>query len=185
LRHGSYLFFPGHTWHHKNHRAAVSALAILCRAGADLTLVCTGGQREAQPALERLVAENGLEGRVLFLGYVPREAMPALYSGARCLVFPSLFEGFGLPVLEAMSCGCPVVCSNATSLPEVAGEAALLIDPNNPEAIAEAIRSVHENDGLRTSLAARGVKRAQLFSWRRHALETLRVLRMVHEGAGL
>ncbi|MGD0013179.1 MAG: glycosyltransferase family 1 protein, partial [Bryobacteraceae bacterium] len=102
------------------------------------------------------------------------------YSGAQCLVFPSLFEGFGLPVVEAMRSGCPVVCSNATSLPEVAGDAALLVDPNDPEALAVAIGRILDEPGLRASLASRGLERASRFSWRKHALETLGVLWRVH-----
>ena len=113
-----YLFFPGHTWHHKNHRAAIRALAILRDIHhVSLPLVCTGGPREAQAAIEHEIASLGLRDAVRFLGYVPRQYLPALYRGAACLLFPSLFEGFGMPVLEAMACGCPVVCSNTTSLP--------------------------------------------------------------------
>jgi glycosyltransferase involved in cell wall biosynthesis len=180
LRPGSYLFFPAHTWHHKNHKAALKALEILRdRHGSDWMLVCSGGKREAQPEIERLIESRGLAGNVVFLGYCPREVMPALYAGARCLVFPSLFEGFGLPVVEAMASGCPVVSSNVTSLPEVAGDAALLIDPNDPEAIAEAVWRLTGDAGLRASLVERGLERAALFSWRKHALEILRVLRRV------
>jgi glycosyltransferase involved in cell wall biosynthesis len=181
LRPGSYMFFPAHTWRHKNHRAAVSALQILRdRRCADLMLVCTGEPREAQAEIEQQIDSSGLKGRVAFLGYCPREVMPALYSGAQCLVFPSLFEGFGIPVVEAMRSGCPVVCSNATSLPEVAGDAALLVDPNDPEALAAAIGRILDEPGLRASLASRGLEQASRFSWRKHALETLDVWRRVH-----
>ena len=106
-------------------RGGISALRVLRDScGMPIQLVCTGEQREAQPDLQRLIEEDKLPVR--FLGYCQRDELPALYRHAACLVFPSLFEGFGMPVLEAMACGCPVVCSNTTSLPEIAGDAALL-----------------------------------------------------------
>jgi len=177
-----YLFFPGHTWKHKNHRAAISAMAILRdRYGLSPQLICTGGAREGQPELERQTEQLGLGGQVRFLGYCPHEDLPAFYRHAGCLLFPSLFEGFGIPVLEAMACGCPVVCSNTTSLPEVAGEAALLVEPNDPEAIAEAVSRVLREDGLREHLVIRGFERAREFSWRRHTRETVAILHRLHE----
>ncbi len=181
LSRGTYLYFPAHTWHHKNHRAAIAALRIM-RERHRLTplLVATGGAREAQPALQAQIADSGLEDQVTFLGYRTREEVCALYRGAACLVFPSLFEGFGMPVLEAMASGCPVVCSNTTSLPEIAGTAAALIDPNNPETLAEAIVAIIREPEWRAELVRRGLERASCFSWRRHALETLAILRRVH-----
>jgi glycosyltransferase involved in cell wall biosynthesis len=103
---------------------------------------------------------------------VTDEDLPALYNGADLFCFPSLYEGFGLPVLEAMACGTPVVTSNSTSLPEVAGEAALLVDPYDVEAIAEAMRRVLEEPELAAELRERGLKRAAEFTWERTARET-------------
>jgi glycosyltransferase involved in cell wall biosynthesis len=178
---GSYLFFPGHTWHHKNHRAAIAALRILRdKYGLTPQLVCTGGAREAQLAIEQQIAESGLEHQVRFLGYCPHDDLPALYRGAASLIFPSLFEGFGMPVLEAMACGCPVVCSNTTSLPEIAGDAALLVDPADSEALADAASQLLRDADLRAELSARGVRQAARFSWRRHTLETIAVFYQVH-----
>lgn len=171
LEAGRYLFFPAHTWHHKNHRAAIEALALLRdRHSLALTLACTGGAREAQPSLDALVAERGLGDAVRFLGYVDEDLLPALYQSAAALVFPSRFEGFGMPVAEAMACGCPVVCSDTTSLPEVAGDAALLVDPDDPAAIAEAVRRLVTDPGLRADLVARGFLQARRFSWRAFTL---------------
>jgi len=125
----NYLFFPAHTWHHKNHQAAIHALAILHKKyRIKIQLVCTGGKREAQTSIEQTIQTLGLSEQVHFLGYVPRHVIPALYRSAIALVYPSLFEGFGLPVLEAMQSGCPVICSHTTSLPEIAGQAALFVD---------------------------------------------------------
>ena len=177
-----FLFFPAHTWRHKNHKAAIAALVLLRdRYRMSPLLVCTGGTREAQPELEEQIHASGLVAQVRFLGYCPQEDLPALYRTAACLVFPSLFEGFGIPVLEAMACSCPVVCSNTTSLPEIAGDAALLVDPADPEALAAALRSVLLDGELRERLAALGLQQASRFSWRRHTLETVAVLHRVHQ----
>jgi glycosyltransferase involved in cell wall biosynthesis len=178
---GTYLFFPGHTWLHKNHRAAIAALRTLRdKHRVTPTLVCTGGAREAQPAIEQQIAESGLEHQVRFLGYCPHDDMPTLYRGAACLIFPSLFEGFGMPVLEAMACGCPVIASNTTSLPEIAGDAALLVDPSDCEALADAALRILRNADLGVELAGRGLLQAARFSWPRHTLETVAVFYKVH-----
>jgi glycosyltransferase involved in cell wall biosynthesis len=179
---GGYLFFPGHTWRHKNHRTAIRTLAVLRRRhGVRLPLVCTGGAREAQDAIGAQIAEAGLEDAVRFLGYAPRTDLPALYRHAGCLIFPSLFEGFGMPVLEAMASGCPVVCSNTTSLPEIAGDAALLVDPLDEEQIADAIARLLRDRELRETLIARGRQQAGRYSWRRHTIDTVRTLHNVRQ----
>ena len=116
-----------------------------------------------------------LENEVVFLGYVPDEDLPALYNLAQAFVYPSLYEGFGLPVLEAMACGTPVITSNLSSLPEVAGEAGILIDPMNIEAIAEALQKVIAQKGLGADLRAKGLDRAKAFSWKVCAEKTLKV----------
>jgi glycosyltransferase involved in cell wall biosynthesis len=181
LEPGSYVFFPAHTWYHKNHRAAVAALRILRdKHGLTPQLVCSGGAREAQPLIEKLVAEAGLEKQVRFLGYCPQDDVPVFYRHAHCLLYPSLFEGFGMPVLEAMSSGCPVVCSNTSSLPEIAGDAALQASPHDHEALADAVASLSLGGDLRAELLRRGLAQAQRFSWQRHTLETVAVFHRVH-----
>ena len=163
---GGYLFFPGNTWPHKNHVGALDALRILGSIhGLRPLLVCTGAAQEAHPWLVERVGALGLAGRVRFLGYCPAEDMPSLYEGAAALVFPSRYEGFGMPVLEAMWCGCPVVCSRTTSLPEIAGSAALLVAPEEPAEIAEALARVLTDSTLRRALIERGLARAATFSW--------------------
>lgn len=117
----------------------------------------------------------GLEPHVTFTGYVADEHLPALYSGADLFAFPSLYEGFGLPVLEAMACGAPVVTSNTSSLPEVTGDAALLVDPTDVAQLADAMCLVLSQPALAAELRAKGLARAVQFSWERTARETLSV----------
>jgi glycosyltransferase involved in cell wall biosynthesis len=114
-----------------------------------------------------------LDSRIQVRSDVRNDELVALYNRAEALVFPSLYEGFGLPVLEAMACGCPVLCSNVTSLPEVAGDAALFIEPKNDDAIASAMRRVVDDQNLRQSLSERGLQRAALFDWRKTVVETV------------
>jgi glycosyltransferase involved in cell wall biosynthesis len=125
--------------------------------------------------LARLVEESNLGSHVIFPGYVPSDELPAFYSAADLFVFPSLYEGFGLPPLEAMACGTPVVASNASALPEVVGDAALMVDPYSVAALADGMRRVLADPALQAALQARGLKRAAEFSWTRTALQTLEV----------
>ncbi|GMV37993.1 MAG: hypothetical protein AMXMBFR61_25010 [Fimbriimonadales bacterium] len=113
------------------------------------------------------------------LGYVPDESLPALYSAADAFFFPSLYEGFGLPVLEAMACGCPVVCSDGGALPEVVGDAALVVPARDERAWTEAIGRVLGSPDWRAKLAEKGVERARMFSWRDTAERTVEVYREV------
>ncbi len=178
---GGYLLLPANTWPHKNHRTALQALRILQDDyGLDPLLVCTGSAKEAHAEVMQLVHDLRLENRVKFLGYCSSEDLPALYAGAEALVFPSLFEGFGMPVLEAMWCECPVVCSNTTSLPEIAGEGAVLVDPHSPEAWAQAVSRVLTDRDLRCGLAVRGREQARKFSWEKFTLDVVRIFRQVH-----
>jgi glycosyltransferase involved in cell wall biosynthesis len=106
-----------------------------------------------------------IRSRIDFVGAVPEAKLPSLYRGAEALIFPSLYEGFGLPVLEAMACGTPVVTANATAMPEVAGDAALLVDPNSVEQIARAMEQIVSDTTLRQQLRHKGLRRAAEFSW--------------------
>ena len=182
LKSGEYLLFPGNTWPHKNHGAAVQALCVLREAyGLEPLLVCTGSPKTAHAELLAQIRGSRLDRRVRFLGYCPTQDMPGLYEGAAALVFPSLFEGFGIPLLEAMWCDCPIVCSNATSLPEIAGDAAVLVDPGSPEALAHAINRVLTDDELRRALIERGRRQVTHFSWAKFTLEIVRVLHEVRQ----
>lgn len=120
------------------------------------------------------IEKLGLQSRVTMVGYVPDDDLPALYCGADAFVYPSLAEGFGLPVIEAMACGTPVLCSNAPALQEVAGDAALTIDPHDEDAWTYALKELLTNEELRSELSGKGIERAKRFSWEQTALKTLR-----------
>lgn len=158
---GPYLLCVGNRKLHKNEERVVEAFAMSGLAGP-LRLVFTG---EPSPELERVIASHRLQARVVFAGRVPEASLPGLYRGATALLFPSLYEGFGLPVIEAFACGTPVVTSNTTSLPEVAADAALLVDPLSTPQIAEAITRVVSDPALRATLRERGLRRAADYGW--------------------
>jgi glycosyltransferase involved in cell wall biosynthesis len=170
-----YLFSLGTREPGKNRQAIFLALRRLVDEGRDLYLVVTGqaawGATKEQEGIEAL----GLRERVHFTGYVAGDDLPALYNGAAAFVFPSLHEGFGLPVLEAMACGVPVVTSNVSALPEVAGDAALLVDPNDAAAIAAAIGRLLEEPALAAKMRAAGIERARSFTWEACARRTVAV----------
>jgi glycosyltransferase involved in cell wall biosynthesis len=161
----------------KNLRTLLHAYALLPEATPRLVLAGAGNWGHG-PIYE-MVKEAGIERRVRFTGYVPEAVLPDLYAGARCFVFPSLYEGFGLPVLEALACGAPVVTSDRTALPEVAGDAAFLVDPTNVAALAEAMNRVLDSKETRDTLRAKAPGQAARFSWERAARETRRVYESV------
>ncbi len=168
---------------HKNVGALVNAVARL-RGKIDEKLVIAGGSGEAREAMERIVSKMGLESEVVFLGEMHASEMPLLYNCAAVFAFPSLYEGFGLPPLEAMACGVPVVASSRGSVPEVVGDAGILVDPGDREALSEAIASVLTDGELRSRLVRKGVERAQGFSWKTSAERTLDIYREVWKEAG-
>jgi len=162
-----YVLTVGTLGPHKNLAALIEALKVLRDRGAlsfQLLVVGAKGRKKAQ-LLEGL-RSAGLAGNdILFLGFVPDEDLPMLYSGSSLFVFPSLYEGFGLPLVEAMACGVPVVASNTSSIPEVVGDAGLLVPPTQPEAFAEAILQVRSDEGLRRAMIEKGLKQATGFRW--------------------
>jgi len=122
-----------------------------------------------------MVERWGLKDRVSFIGWVPEEDKPTLYSEAALFVFPSLYEGFGLPPLEAMSCGTAVITSNRGSLPEVVGDGAMLVDPHDVDGLAHAMSALLRNEVEREELAAKGLERARVFSWKKTVTQTMEV----------
>jgi glycosyltransferase involved in cell wall biosynthesis len=175
-----FLYYPAATWPHKNHAVLLKALNILVeRHSFNGELVLTGISSNHHDAVRLTISELGLESQVRILGYLPYEEMPHLFNLARLLVFPSLYEGFGIPLVEAMASGCPVVCANATSIPEVVGDAALMFDPGSPEVVAEAIWSVWNDEAKLSSMREKGLQRAKEFSWQRTVAKTMAVYRRV------
>ena len=178
---GRYLLYVGTLQPRKNLGRIIQAFERVCDRPAlgGLQLVLAGKKGWLYETLFRQVTEAGLQGRVIFPGYVADEDLGALLSGATAFIFPSLYEGFGIPVLEAGGCGVPVITSNTSSLPEVAGHAALLVDPLDVDAIADAMYRLVTEESLRADLARRGLENIKRFSWEKCARETLAVLESV------
>ncbi len=171
-----YVLYLGSNKPHKNLGRLVRAWA---RVVTDDSLVIAGHWDTRYPEARLLAESQGLRGRVLFRPNVSSDDLPALLAGARVFVFPSVYEGFGLPPLEAMASGTPVVCAQASSLPEVVGDAALLFDPLDVDGIAAALSRVLEDAALRDDLRMSGLARAGSFSWERTARETLEIYHSV------
>jgi glycosyltransferase involved in cell wall biosynthesis len=160
-----YLLYPANFWPHKNHELLLTAFGIYRAAHpqSDLKLMLTGAPSTRCEELIEATRRMGLSESVTFAGYLPEEDFAALLAGATAMIFPSLFEGFGMPVLEAMSAGVPVLCGNLTSLPEIAGDAALLFDPRRPAEIVSAIERLESDEALRADLVERGRRRVAEF----------------------
>jgi len=182
-----FLLYAGNIRKHKNVPRLVEAFAVVKNQLAshpvyhDLRLVIIGDTISDYPAVRQTVIKSGVEQVVRFLGFVPFETLRCFYESAAAFVFPSRYEGFGLPPLEAMACGTPVVTSNVSSLPEVVGDAAVLVNPENVFDIAHGIRDVLLNEELRARLIRRGREQAARFSW---AWTARQVLEIYKEAAG-
>jgi glycosyltransferase involved in cell wall biosynthesis len=164
--HGQFVLYAGGVKPHKNLERLIQAFDLVRKMGLEeLKLVLIGDDISRYASLRRAVHRHQLHQYVRFLGYMPEETLAVMYRLAAVFVFPSLYEGFGLPPLEAMASGTPVVTSNVSSLPEVAGDAAVLVDPLDPKAIANGIYRALTDDALRRELRARGLARARQFSW--------------------
>jgi glycosyltransferase involved in cell wall biosynthesis len=165
---GDFVLYAGNVKPHKNLERLIDAFHAVRQSGLDhLKLVVIGDEISKYAGLRRAVHRYNLHKYVRFLGYMPDETLAVMYRLARVFVFPSLYEGFGLPPLEAMASGTPVVTSNVSSLPEVVGDAAVLVDPYDAGSIADGIRRVLSEPGLRTQLREAGFARAAEFSWER------------------
>ncbi len=175
-----FMYFPAADWKHKNHARLFRALAQLKKQGFNGKLVLTGVQSDNQAQLQKLMGELGLEDSIIHLGQISFDQVSGVFQRARMLIYPSLFEGFGIPPLEAMSVGVPVACSDTTSLPEVVGDAAVIFDPTDEKAIAEAIKKVWDDENLRARLINKGRKQAAKFSWSRMAEDTHATYKELH-----
>jgi glycosyltransferase involved in cell wall biosynthesis len=164
-----YILAVGTVQPRKNYARLIEALGTLRDSGLDVTLAIAGGRGWMDSPIFDTVVRLKLESHVRFLGYVDDADLPALYTHAAVFTMPSLYEGFGLPVLEAMACGTPVVTSTVSSLPEAAGDAALLVDPTDVEAIADALRRILTDHGLAQHLGAKGLAHVTPYTWGRTA----------------
>lgn len=174
----NYILFVSEIRPYKNLFRLIKAFGNLHISNIDLVIVGALSKFGKDDILA-LPHKLGIENRVKFLGYIQDNDLPAVYSGASMLVFPSLTEGFGIPPLEAMSCGCPVITSNTSSMPEVCGDAALYIDPYNIDSITNAINLLINNDQLRQKFIIKGFQRSKIFSWEKTASEILKVIELV------
>jgi glycosyltransferase involved in cell wall biosynthesis len=176
-----FILFVGVRRPHKNLTGLIDAFnRVLKTAGDELQLVIVGNSYKDYDMPERVIAERGLDQHVILMDYIEDDSLETLYRNTEMLVLPSLYEGFGFPILEAMKFDVPVIGANTTSIPEVLGNAGLLVDPLNPEEIAEKIISLLTSHQLRERLIQLGKKRVKEFTWEKAALNTLKVYRQVY-----
>lgn len=169
LDHLPFILSVGTVQPRKNYERLIEALADLRHAGHDIHLVIAGGRGWLDAPIYALVKSTGMEAFVHFIGFVEDDDLPALYSAATCFAYPSLYEGFGLPVLEAMACHTPVLTSNVSSMPEAAGDAAILIDPFDTQAISHQLERIINETQLRETLIQKGTEHVKSFSWQKSA----------------
>jgi glycosyltransferase involved in cell wall biosynthesis len=160
-----FIIYPAITYPHKNHTTLVAAFARIVKQNDDVRLVFTGGAGSSDSVVQSTIEAYGLDSKVIRTGRVAESDLDLLYRTATLMAFPSLYEGFGLPLLEAMSRGCPIVASDAGSLPEVAGDAAELVDPIDVAGWASALGALIDDPARRTVLIRRGFERATQFTW--------------------
>lgn len=177
-----YLLYVGNLEPRKNLPHLIRAFSRVAAEEPELALVLVGAQGWGYDAIFAQITALGLAERVLFPGFVPREELPLWYNGAEAFCYPSFYEGFGLPPLEAMACGTPVVVSTASSLPEVVGEAGLQVAPDDEQGLAAALLRLVRDADLRQELSGRGRERARRFSWQRMAQQTADLYRRLMEG---
>lgn len=171
---GPYALFVGKLEPRKNVMRLLEAFAQFRRdTGSDTKLLLAGNRTKVTPAIEGLIARLDLGEAVVRPGYVHSDLLTSLYSAARMFVLPSLWEGFGIPIVEAMACGTPVLTSDTTCLPEIAGDAAVIVDPHSTTSIAEGLAHLDSSEALRQGLTRRGFDRARLFTWGNSARATL------------
>lgn len=175
-----FMYFPAKTYPHKNHLNLVKAVAILKDRGQTVHVVCSGPTTDFfHSSIQPAIRQAGVEDQFNFLGWIDTLQVNALYALATALVFPSQFEGFGLPLVEAMAAGLPIVCSNTSCVPEIVADAAVLFDPDQPDEIAGAIHKIMTNTDTRAMLKERGLKRANDFTWSTSAEKYLELYRSI------
>jgi glycosyltransferase involved in cell wall biosynthesis len=170
-----YFFYPAAVWPHKNHERLLQAFSLVVQQYPDVHLVLSGIAVQKKSRIERLINRFNLDRRVHILGYLKYDELASIYRQAYSLIFPSLYEGFGIPMIEAMHAGCPVICSRGTSLPEVAGKAAVYFNPLDVDDIARSAIDLLNNPHKRADLIAEGKRNALRFSGGKFAEETIAV----------
>lgn len=176
LQKNNYFLFVGTIQPRKNLERLIKAFSQISNQDKKLKLVLVGGKGWKSESIYALSKKLGMEESIKFLGRVGDKDLVGLYNGAICLTYPSLFEGFGLPILEAFACGCPVITSNISSMPEVAGNAAKLVDPYNIEAISKAMEEIAKNEKLRNSMIQKGIIRLGQFDWGKSAKAIVKII---------
>ena len=175
-----FILYVGNLAKHKNIPMLIEAFYKIKKKGIQNKLVIAGEKGWKYKEIFETIDKLNLQNDVIFTGYVLDEDLPALYNAADLFVYPSLYEGFGLPPLESMACGTPVITSNTSSLPEVVGDAGIMVDPYDVDRLADAMHKVLSNDGLREDKIKKGLERAKMFSWDKTARETLEVYEEVY-----
>lgn len=176
-----FILYVGSFLPHKNIPTLIKAFYKLKKQNQIKHKLLLCGKKYKIDEVLRIIKELNLENEVIFTGYIPTEHLPYLYNIADLFVYPSLYEGFGLPPLEAMACGTPVITSNTSSLPEVVGEGGIMINPRDIDALTEAIHKVLNDEELRKELSKKGLQRAKKFNWKKTAKETLKVYEEVYD----
>ena len=178
---GRYIFFPANTWPHKNHITLIKALESYHSCyGSPPDLVLTGYESDAHAELLHAIKNSVVKDKIHFLGYVDKDHMPAIYKNASCLVFPSMYEGFGIPLVEAMKTECPIIAANNTTMKEIAGDAAIYFDTMDEIELSVCIKYMLNEKRLGKKLIENGKKRAELFSFEKCVEETLRVMEDIY-----
>lgn len=177
-----FILYVGNVEMRKNVSTLIKSFHLIKNQGFKHKLIIIGSGKYGFSKILSLVKRLNLLNEVIFMGYVPDEDLVKFYNTAEVFVFPSYYEGFGLPPLEAMACGCPVISSNSSSLPEIVGDAGILVDPKDYLNLASKISQILTCDGIREDLIERGLKRVKLFSWEKTATETWNVYEDVLEG---
>ena len=177
-----FVLYVGILTKHKNIPTLIKAFYKIKKEDIKHKLVIAGTKRGKYKEIFETIDKLNLQNDIVFTGYISDEDLPALYNAADLFVYPSLFEGFGLLPLESMACGTPVITSNTSSLPEVVGDAGIMIDPHDVDRLADAMHEVLSNDRLREDMIKKGLERAKMFSWEKCAKETLKVYEEVYNG---
>lgn len=174
-----YFFYPAVSWPHKNHLRLLEVFKEFVLEYPEFQLVLSGAKKQAHNQIVAYIQKHKLQNNVKILGFIDYNSLPSLFHNAFALVFPSLFEGFGIPLVEAMATGCPVLCSNTTSLPEIGGKAALYFDPTSKNDMLNAMRTMVRDTSRREQLILNGYKQARLFTKEQMIKQTLQVYKKV------